>query len=286
MPLSPARVRNVIRTLHIGSGPTTMDLVEYTDPTGAAVADLTDLLSELSGTQYQSPVSTALSTGVHRHCENPVYFDPIDRYYTTLQDLSKGLDEGFRKYVPKFIAGQNAKGSRGFIMEHLDGFYSLAEVQRAYPNGIDPRDAAWMWRRALAAVHATNEVGFTHCALNAEHVMIHPEQHGLCVVDWSYSKGVHDDIGFRPPPSPFIAPEMSDISYGPIGETTDVYAVAKLMVWLIKPDLLPTQLRAYVTACTQPRPGDRPSAAEALTHFDELIERLWGKRQFRPFAMP
>jgi len=45
------------------------------------------------------------------------------------------------------------------LIAGLPGFRSLAEVRSAFPAGIDPRDAAWMWRRLLVAVGAAHRAG-------------------------------------------------------------------------------------------------------------------------------
>ena len=69
----------------------------------------------------------------------------------------------------------------------LGGFRSLAEVRSAFPAGLDPRDAAWMWRRLLVAIGAAHRAGVIHGAVLPEHVLIHPAEHGLVLVDWCYS---------------------------------------------------------------------------------------------------
>src|SRR5690606_7950292 len=52
----------------------------------------------------------------------------------------------------------------GTVLGGLAGFVPLSELHRAHPDGIDPRDAAWMWRRLLAAAGAAAEAGVVHGA--------------------------------------------------------------------------------------------------------------------------
>ncbi len=47
----------------------------------------------------------------------------------------------------------------------LDGFRSLTEVGTAYPDGVDPRDAAWMWRRLLVGLGFAHRAGVLHGAV-------------------------------------------------------------------------------------------------------------------------
>jgi hypothetical protein len=49
----------------------------------------------------------------------------------------------------------------------------------------------------------------------------------------------------------------------------------------------PKQLVAFGQGCMMKSPGMRPKDGwEVLSEFNELLERLWGKRKFVPFAMP
>jgi hypothetical protein len=66
------------------------------------------------------------------------------------------------------------------LIGRLTGFRSLAVVRTAFPAGIDPRDAAWIWRRLLDAVGAAHRAGVIHGAVLPEHVMIHPAEHPAC----------------------------------------------------------------------------------------------------------
>jgi hypothetical protein len=55
----------------------------------------------------------------------------------------------------------------------------------------------------------------------------------------------------------------------------------------VSPRSTPTQLRAFFKACTLKKQNMRPDDAWELKEtFDDLIERLWGPRRFRPFYMP
>jgi hypothetical protein len=57
---------------------------------------------------------------------------------------------------------------RANVIGRLTGFRTLAQVRAAYPRGVDPRDAAWMWRRLLVAVGAAHRAGVIHGAVLPE----------------------------------------------------------------------------------------------------------------------
>jgi hypothetical protein len=168
----------------------------------------------------------------------------------------------------------------------LDGFRTLAEVHAAYPGGVDPRDAAWMWRRLLVAVGAAHRAGLIHGAILPEHVMIHPAEHGLVLVDWCYSS--------RPPGGRVRAvveryldwypPEV--LAGGAAGPDLDIWLATRCMTELVGP-WMPPRMAAFARGCLLASPRRRPGDAwQLLAEFDELLERLYGPRRFRPFAMP
>src|SRR5512139_541725 len=119
--------------------------------------------------------------------------DLLEREAVALRQLPKDGDGRYLPYVPRLIESlrhrDEATGERRVanVVATADGFFSLAEVRAAHPDGVDPRDAAWMWRRLLVALGFSHRAGVLHGAVLPEHVLIHPEQHGLVLVDWCYS---------------------------------------------------------------------------------------------------
>lgn len=119
--------------------------------------------------------------------------DLVEREAVALRQLPKDGDGKFLPYVPRLVESfrhrDAATGAQRQVnvIAALDGFHSLAEVGRAYPDGVDPRDAAWMWRRLLVGLGFAHRAGVLHGAVLPDHVLIHPEEHGLVLVDWCYS---------------------------------------------------------------------------------------------------
>ncbi|MGX7671600.1 molecular chaperone DnaJ [Plantactinospora sp. DSM 117369] len=208
-----------------------------------------------------------------------------------LDRLARCGEHRFRAYAPRLLDtvthDDPATGVRrtGPVLERLDGFVSLAEVARRYPDGVDPRDAAWMWRRLLVGLGWAHRAGLVHGAVLPEHVLIHPAEHGLALVDWCYSVPPGQRI-------PALVARHRD-SYPPevpgrrpATPATDLYAAAELMARLIGPRL-PTALRRFADGCRLERPTMRPDDAwRLLAELDDLLHDLYGPRRFRPFAMP
>ncbi|CAG6392608.1 molecular chaperone DnaJ [Streptomyces cocklensis] len=167
----------------------------------------------------------------------------------------------------------------------LTGFHTLAEVAAAHPGGLDPRDAAWMWRRLLTALGWAHRARLVHGAVFPEHVLIHPELHGLVLVDWCYATATGTDVpvllhrhaGSYPPEA---------LAHLPATPATDIH-LASLCIAQLTGDLAPPQMRAFLRGCTLPEQERRPQDAwQLLAELDDLLERLYGPRTFRPFTMP
>jgi hypothetical protein len=218
--------------------------------------------------------------------------DLMERETTALRRLRAHGDRRYLPYVPQLLEVQRQLDSRrgerrhANVLERLHGFRSLAEVHRAFPDGVDPRDVAWMWRRLLVAVGFAHRVDLVHGAVLPEHVMIHPGEHGLTLVDWCYSVGDHSH---RVPAiveryRHWYPPEV--LERRTPGPFTDIYLATRCMTQLMGARA-PRPLIDFARGCALPNPGRRPNDAWMLLgELDELLERLYGPRRFRAFAIP
>ena len=208
-----------------------------------------------------------------------------------LSALLKDADPRLPPYVPELVSVASDGGWTN-VFKSLDGFYTLEEVHARYPV-LEPRDMAWMFRRLLVVLGFTMRADMVHGAVVPSHVLIHPEKHGLVLVDWCYATGAGQDLEMRS--------EAYQDWYPPEGKTgtivgpeMDVYMAAGCMLWLLGgqpdgsglPTSVPREYRAFFNVCTKPIAADRPPDAwDVKEHFDGLIEHLYGARKFRPFSM-
>jgi Lipopolysaccharide kinase (Kdo/WaaP) family len=118
--------------------------------------------------------------GLLKMARDPADNDLMRREATALTRLQDAVDPALLAYFPPLVATGQRDDARSGIRRHvnligaLSGFRSLAEVRAAFPAGVDPRDAAWMWRRLLVAIGAAHRAGVIHGAVLPEHVLIHP----------------------------------------------------------------------------------------------------------------
>lgn len=184
------------------------------------------------------------------------------------------------------------------VFTHTDGFYSLKEVREAYPEGIDPKDMAWIWRRVLIALNFAHSNHVIHGAVLPTHIMIHPELHGLILIDWSYAVLRPAETGERISAISSAYRDWYPAEVFAREEPTpglDITMAAACMIDLlggdahkrVLPVALPWQLQSYFNRCTLSNPRQRPQEAYTLLQdFDALIERLWGPKKFHVFTMP
>jgi hypothetical protein len=99
---------------------------------------------------------------------DPAHGRLLEREAVALRQLPKDGDRRFLPYVPELIESfghlDPATGVRrpANAVRRLDGFHSLAEIRAAFPDGLDPRDVAWIWRRLLVALSFAHRAVVLH----------------------------------------------------------------------------------------------------------------------------
>lgn len=201
-----------------------------------------------------------------------------------LTRLAQDGDPRHRAYAPRLIESfthEDPSRARrtANVLQRLSGFVPLSELRRR----IDPRDAAWMWRRLLVGLGWAHRAGVVHGAVLPSHVLIHPAEHGLALVDWCYSVAPGERI-------PALVSEYRDF-YPPevpareaASPATDIFMATAVLRHII--DDPPAAMRRFADGCCYAAPRMRPPDAwHLLAEFDELLENLYGPRTFRPFTI-
>ena len=199
-----------------------------------------------------------------------------------LKTLQREGDPQYRPYAPRLLESfvhEDAAGVRRQVnvLERLDGFVPLSRLKRQ----IDPRDAAWMWRRLLVGLGWAHRAGVVYGAIVEEHVLIHPAAHGLAIVDWCYS-GTQPVAIVKSRADAYPPEVRRDRRASP---ATDIYMATGLMTRLVG-NGLPKAMERFATGCLYDAERMRPQDAWALLgELDELLHKLYGPRTFRPFHM-
>lgn len=199
-------------------------------------------------------------------------------------------DEDHR--VLPFVPEPLAQPGDTLVLNWLDGWYTLEQVKERHGD-LDPRDMAWMFRRLLVVLGFAARAKLVHGAVVPSNVMIHPEQHGLTLIDWCYAKPAENPLAITSEKYEEWYPvEVRDDL--PVYPATDIDMAARNMIWLVGgdpvtatvPDGVPREYKAFFAPLNAwDVLGRYDDAWKTKALFEELITRLYGPRKFRPFSM-
>ncbi|NRQ34048.1 molecular chaperone DnaJ [Nonomuraea sp. NN258] len=186
--------------------------------------------------------------------------DPADNHLLTaeaaaLRTIATHGDPRFLPYVPRLVThfrhrtGGTTRQAN-VISRAPGGFVPLTRVT----PGLDPRDAAWIWRRLLVAAGLAHRAGTTHGAIVPRHVLIHPIDHGLVLVDWCRA--------------------------GATDQADDIRLLTRCVAGLIGDH--PRPMAAFIHGCLRRPPSD---AWALLAELDDLLGALYGPRVYRPLHL-
>ena len=217
------------------------------------------------------------------------------RWLSMLADKSgrRSYGEYFPRIVESLAAGIGGEPRRVNIFEHRPGYFTLKAVRKLHPTGLDARHLAWIFKRMLAALGFAHACGLVHGAVLPPHVMIHPENHGLQLLDWIHAVPVGRQLEIVPAAYRDWYPRES-LDGETSGAATDIYLAAKSLIYLAGGDpiaerwpvAVPEPLRRFVNTCLYPAARMRPQDAWKLhEEFDELLLRLFGPPKYHRLVM-
>lgn len=195
----------------------------------------------------------------------------------------------FSKYIPTFIEATRIKdGQReraAIIIAHVPGGYTLAQVMKRYPDGLDARHVAWIWKRLLECLDWVHRKGIVHGAITPDHILILPQNHGVKLLDWSYAIEPGGKIKAIPSAWRDIYPEEI-LRKQPATTGADLYMVAKcveLMLGTLQPP--PRLYAGMIHASTLPAMYRYQNAFEVYEQLDHHLRTMYGKPKFVELTM-
>ncbi|GAA2908584.1 hypothetical protein GCM10010517_75020 [Streptosporangium fragile] len=232
-----------------------------------------------SAVLYESGADTLLKIP-RSHADN----DLMRREADALTTIARDGDPLLLPYVPRLVESFRHRSAgverqANVISRVPDGFLSLAEISRRRPV-LDPRDAAWIWRRLLVAIGVAHRVGVVHGAVFGHHVLVHPIDHGLVLVDWSQS------VPAGTPITALVARHRDDyppevLARKPATPATDIRLATRCVAALMG-ERVPGPIRHFVRGSLLGPPDD---AWRLLAELDELLDDLYGPRKYRPLHL-
>ena len=230
----------------------------------------------------------------------PLDNDLIGVEADAISKLRDGGDPKRTVYYPKLIDTFGAKLDvgrvRANVFEYLEGFVNLEQVKQARPNGLDPLDAAWMWRRLLWALDYVHDKGIVHGAVLPQNVMILPAQHGLVLADWAYSVGLRGKVY---PQLKAVVGKYRNwyptdvLAKKSVSSKMDIIMAARTFVYLMGgnplsgelPNTVPGRIQAYFKELAVKGADNVPAAAFKYEDVLQQLGRPYYPRAFRPFVL-
>lgn len=210
---------------------------------------------------------------------------------------SKMKSKPVMKHVPQivdsFVLNQGAVNKQVVVLRKLEDYITIHDVLKAYPNGIDLADAAWMFNRLLAALMAIHQSDLVHAAVLPPHFMIHGPSHNGVLIGWSYAVPNAGTVkAISPGWKSYYPTEI--LEKRPVSPGTDLYMAANLFTHLIGgdwvnrtfPKTLPKPIQGLLRACWLSQRHRLGDAFELFEDFRRALQDIYGKPKFRPFNMP
>ncbi len=213
----------------------------------------------------------------------------LKKLYTHTGPFLKVIDNHITKIIETF----EIDGKQAIVLEKLIGFYSLEDVIKVYPNGIDPKDMAWMFRRLLSIQGALHALGIVHGNILPQNFMICPENHNGKLIGLSNTVGVKGKIKMIDSNcKDFYAPEI--LNKAEVTSATDIYMSALCMVKVLggnvktreMPAAVPRAIQGFLKGCLIENPHRRfNNALDLHGEFGYTLKEIW-KPEFHKFEMP
>lgn len=241
---------------------------------------------------------------------SPVNNDLVGNEANVLRHLAEKADPKGLPYLSKLLDSFRYRDATSGadrqvnVLTKLDAdWYTLSQVKAAFPDGLDIRDALWMWKRLLIGIGHAHRAGVVHGAVTPDHVLINGPQHGLCIVDWCYASIEHTitatrsidegwdyeeyEAGIGYDPLKAIVPKWKSLYPGDVlgkksvSAKTDVAMASKTILSLFNSET-PVRFTRFAQACVK---APHEDAWELMNELTDLAEEHF-PREFRPFAMP
>lgn len=221
--------------------------------------------------------------------------DLVDREWRAVHALHESEAQGapfFSTLLPQPVGrGRLASGRVATVHRWRSGFvHTLDDVRRAHGD-VDPRAAAWIWRRALELLGWVHRSGWAHGAIVPRHMLVHARDHGVVFCGWSCAARVG-----REPIAAVVDAERElypdDVASGaPAGATTDLTMLARSIARAIggdaRGDAIPSSVPAPFAELVRASARGATDDAWALKERVALAaEESFGPPKYVPLEMP
>jgi serine/threonine protein kinase len=201
------------------------------------------------------------------------------KFYEQLFESFYILDEHKKK--KSVTAFKDVFGPYGFTLE---------EIKKEYPYGVDTRVMVFILNRILESLAIIHSEGLRHGAVTPNHVLINHANHNGILLDFTNAGAPGKLISSDKKCAAYFPPE-----FPAHGFSSDIYSAAKCAVMIVGgnpadntiPGSLPLQIREFLNQALQPKPRSRfPDGLAAFDALQQAVSRAYGPKKFVPLEMP
>ena len=180
------------------------------------------------------------------------------------------------------------------VVRASSGFVdTIADIRAAYPDGVDPRHAVWIYKRMLEMLAWVHEAGWVHGAILPQHIVVHVRGHGARIVGFSCANRISEKlVAFNESQKEFYPDAILNGSR--LTPAIDLVMAARVIAFLLGgnasydfsasvpapiADLVRSNALADVSAF-------RASTREVLDHVSRAAHEAFGPPRFVELTMP
>jgi serine/threonine protein kinase len=250
----------------------------------------------------EGELSTVYGAGQHRPplgpervvlkvAKSPAVNDLLENEARVVADLVQGITTQsavYQRLLPRLQESFGVKSKsvvrrvNVFGDERREPLYTLEDIMRVYPGGIDARHFVWMFKRLLGVLGYAHGRGWVHGAVLPCHVLVRPKDHGILMVDWCYAVEAGKPMKAVSPTYRQFYPEEVGRKM-PVSPATDVYMAARCMESVVGrfKQVLPVRFLTILDSCTIWSPFRRQDEAfKVYDAVDEAARAIYGPSKF------
>lgn len=194
------------------------------------------------------------------------------------------------------ITQGSAAGQRVSVFRQISGFHhTFEEVIGAYPQGIPPRAAIWVWRRILEVLSFLHHSGMVHGAVLPSHLLVQENDHGVRLVGYGAAGPLGGTLRTISHPYESFYPQ-SVRSFARLTAQLDLTMSARCLIALLGgnpetgalPAGVPSRLARLLQqiALTEPNGTAGMDAWSIRQELGTIANEVFGPPQFIPIVMP
>ncbi len=173
-------------------------------------------------------------------------------------------------------------------LEHVEGGYTLRQVVDRHGGVLDGRHVTWIWKRLLEGLDWIHRQGYVHGAITPDHVLVFPANHGVKILDWSYSAKAGGKLKAISAANRALYPSEV-FAKKPLTTGADLFMVAKCMEFCFAGarggEVGPRLYTGLIHACTLPATHRYQDAVEVLDVIKRHARALYGPPKFVELSM-